>query len=119
MNAPATINAALTARGMLPIDGYCVCARCGRDDLDRDDIDPRGADAPYPIGYKVEYYGGRLCKDCCESEEQEHLETRAEVERIKSGGTTCPHHQEALRIRDHARGHDRTEWCSYCNGYSA
>ena len=116
MNAHATMNAALIERKMLPMDGYCVCARCGRNDLNRDDIDPRGEDAPYPIGYKVGFYGGKLCLECAASEEQEHRETRQEVDRLKAGGSSCPHHQEQTTTRDYVTGKQHTQFCAFCDG---
>ena len=33
------MNEALVSRRMLPLDGYCTCAACGRSDLQRDEVD--------------------------------------------------------------------------------
>lgn len=66
----------------------CICARC-RSVVAGSEMDPRGADADYPIGYKVQYYGGAMCVACCASEEQEHVEMRAAVDLINSGATRC------------------------------
>lgn len=46
MNAPALINKALLARGLMPMDGDCSCASCGKGGLNRDDLSASGYCTP-------------------------------------------------------------------------
>jgi len=62
MNARAVIDAALTARNMLPINPVCPC--CG-DTLDRDDF-PTIADYPATGPAAVARYGAMPCHGCIE-----------------------------------------------------
>ena len=57
MNAHTTINTALALRGMLPMDGHCVCACCDARGLHRDDM----AD---PDTSLAKHFGGPVCHEC-------------------------------------------------------
>lgn len=109
-------------RGRVSVTTTHTCSRCKRSGLLDGDMDPRGEDAPYPIGYKVGFYGGPMCHRCCESEEGEHAETRREVDRLKNGGGWCQYcrrgarHSRTITEVHSVRGISVTSPCIYCNG---
>lgn len=124
MNTHVTINAPArnTDGAQIVVTTTHTCSRCKRSGLLDGDMDPRGEDAPYPIGYKVGFYGGPMCHRCCESEEGEHAETRREVDRIKRGGSWCHYCRSGARnsgtiTEVHSvRGVSVTAHCIYCKG---
>jgi len=64
MSIHHTINAVLATSNLQQMDGYCVCASCNRDDLDRNQIVPDGhVNAPLLAEY-VERFDGAICWDC-------------------------------------------------------
>ena len=64
MTIQDTMNAALVARGLLPMDGHCTCAACGLTGLDRDQMHDRNyckvcvEDAGRYASYEHDYVKG-------------------------------------------------------------
>lgn len=93
MNYPLrTMNTALVSRGLLPMDGHCICGQCDIIGLDRDQMcDPQ-------------VYGRQICKKCRDLLLAGYIKCR---ECNGSGGS--------VRVADYVRG-DRTEFCIRCDG---
>lgn len=59
-----TINNAIALRGMMPMDGRCVCASCRRSDFDRDEMAAASQFQRGHVAALEEYFGGKVCDTC-------------------------------------------------------
>lgn len=78
MNAPTTINTALIARGLLPMDGYVSCPCCGDNQLHRDDMDTAKHFEQSANDRLTIRFGAPICIGC--TDEILHAEWLAEEE---------------------------------------
>jgi len=113
MSIHHTINAVLATSNLQQMDGYCVCASCNRDDLERNQIVPDGhVNAPLLAEY-VERFDGAICWDCYDYTDP------LPKPYIPAGHVKCSTCADTLSgvSCDDDRGGRFTEWCLECDGH--
>ena len=115
MNAPATINTALTMRGLLPMDGHCVCDRCKVGTFSRDDM--QTVQPHEQIARRAAKHGTNFCAQCIELMYYAADDAANPHMRKEAAKPICHHHVDHRRIYDRVRGVHVNEWCPHCNGY--
>ena len=93
--------------------GYCECASCRRDDLDRNQMVAMGhPNAPDAAEY-FERFGGTICWDCYEYTDPLPKTT------IPAGYVPCNECEvgtRGVRVKDETTGGYVTDWCPRCSG---
>ena len=115
MSTHDKINAEFTRRGLLPMDGYCVCDRCEIGDFDRKDM---STVQPHErIARRAGKYGTNFCQQCIElmylsADDAANPNMRKEAE-----PAICHYHVEHQRVFERVRGVHYNNWCPHCNGH--
>ena len=113
MTAHATINTALAFPGLLPMDGYCACDRCGTTELNRDDM--HTVEPHEQIARRAAKHGTHFCAQCIDLMYYA-ADDAANPHMRKESPAPCPHHQEQCGGRDYVTGKQRTQFCAFCDG---
>jgi len=103
MNAHTTINAALIARGMMPMDGFCQCERCGVAGLNRDQI--------MTMKEGRDHIGKMYCEHC---RALTYLEIDNPPPRKSPPACTHCNGVSPSSTYDYVRGKNITDHCQYC-----
>ena len=115
MTAHATINTALAFRGLLPMDGYCVCDRCKVDTFDRKDM--HTVEPHEQIARRAAKHGKHFCQQCIDLMYYAADDAANPHMRKEAPAPICHHHVESKRMYHATRGVFYNDHCPHCNGY--